>query len=102
MNPNLLQNPSAAADAAVRNADRLGEQAHAGIDRMTGTAHNAVERAASAVSSVADRVASSGEHLMHAQEEWMDTARVYVREHPVAALGIALSVGYVLSRLTSR
>jgi ElaB/YqjD/DUF883 family membrane-anchored ribosome-binding protein len=30
------------------------------------------------------------------------TARSYVREHPVAAIGIAIAVGLLISRLTSR
>ena len=30
----------------------------------------------------------------------MSTTRGYVREHPLAALGIALAAGYLLSRIT--
>jgi ElaB/YqjD/DUF883 family membrane-anchored ribosome-binding protein len=31
-----------------------------------------------------------------------DTARTYMREHPVATIGIAVAIGLVLSRLLSR
>lgn len=99
---NVMQNPAAAADTVARNTERLGDQAHSGIERVSGTAHQAVDRATSAVGSMADRMAATGEQLRGTQEEWMETTRLYVREHPVAAVGIALGVGYLLSRLISR
>jgi len=33
------------------------------------------------------------------KDNWVEGAREYVREHPVAALGIAVAAGYVLSML---
>jgi ElaB/YqjD/DUF883 family membrane-anchored ribosome-binding protein len=33
------------------------------------------------------------------KEDWVEATRGYVRDHPVAALGIALAAGYVLSAL---
>ena len=32
----------------------------------------------------------------------MNATKGYVREHPLAAVGIALAAGYLLSRITSR
>jgi ElaB/YqjD/DUF883 family membrane-anchored ribosome-binding protein len=89
-------------EAASRTTDALGEQAHQSIERISGSAHGAVDRVASAATSAADRVGEMSEQWMSTKDEWIDTARGYVREHPVAALGIAVSVGYLLSRLTAR
>jgi len=88
--------------SAVRsNAEALGERAHGGIDRLTSTAHDAVERATSAAATAVDSLGAKGRQLLESRDEWMDTTRVYVREHPIAALGVALAAGYLLSRILS-
>lgn len=80
----------------------MSQRAHAGIDRLRNTAHDTVERAASAASTAADRLGARSEEWLSAKDEWMDATRGYVREHPFAALGIALAAGYLISRLTGR
>ncbi len=88
--------------SVVRSStEALGEKAHGGIDRLTSTAHDAVERATSAAATAAEQLDAKGRQLMAAREEWMDASRVYVREHPLAALGVALAAGYLLSRILS-
>jgi ElaB/YqjD/DUF883 family membrane-anchored ribosome-binding protein len=88
--------------SAIRsNAEAMGDRAHGGIDRLTSTAHEAVERATTAAASAADALGTKGRELLDTRDEWLDTARVYVREHPLAALGVALAAGYLLSRILS-
>jgi ElaB/YqjD/DUF883 family membrane-anchored ribosome-binding protein len=82
--------------------EQLGEKAHSGIDRLSATAHGAVDRAASVAATAADRFGAKSHDLLVAREQWMDATRGYVREHPLAALGIAIAAGYLLSRITSR
>jgi ElaB/YqjD/DUF883 family membrane-anchored ribosome-binding protein len=89
-------------EPTVRTSEAVSEKAHEGIEKVSDGAHGAVERIASAAVSAADRVGDMGQQWMSAKDEWIDTGRGYVREHPVAAVGIALSVGYLLSRLTAR
>ena len=72
------------------------------IDRMSQSAHKAVDRAASVASDYAERLSAKGEQLMAMHEDWLDTAREYVREKPFQALGIALAAGYLLHLITSR
>jgi ElaB/YqjD/DUF883 family membrane-anchored ribosome-binding protein len=72
------------------------------IDRMSQSAHQAVDKAASMASSYADRIGAKGEQLMGMHEDWMETAREYVREKPLQALGIALAAGYLLHMITRR
>jgi ElaB/YqjD/DUF883 family membrane-anchored ribosome-binding protein len=69
------------------------------VDRLSQTAHETVDRAAQAVSSVSDRVSEKYEELYAMQEDWLEAGRDYVREHPVAAIGMALAAGYLLSML---
>ena len=68
-------------------------------DRLSQTAHDTVDRAAQTVSSVADRMSEKYEELYAMQEDWVQAGREYVREHPVAAIGMALAAGYLLSML---
>jgi len=69
------------------------------VDRLSQTAHQGVDRAAQAASSVADRVSEKYEELYAMQEDWVEAGREYVKEHPVAAIGMALAAGYLLSML---
>jgi len=78
------------------------EKAHAGIDRLSNGAHDTVERVASVAADTAQRLGAKSGELLRAKDEWTESTRSYVREHPLAALGIALAAGYLLSRLTSR
>jgi len=61
------------------------------IGRMSDSAHRTI-----------DRLSEKGEELMDMHEDWVGTARDYVRDNPWQALGIALAAGYVLSLLTRR
>jgi ElaB/YqjD/DUF883 family membrane-anchored ribosome-binding protein len=72
------------------------------IDRMSQSAHEAVDKAATMASSYAERIGAKGDQLMQMQEDWVDTARDYVRENPLQALGIALAAGYLLHMITRR
>jgi ElaB/YqjD/DUF883 family membrane-anchored ribosome-binding protein len=61
-----------------------------------------VDRAASAASSMAERVGQKGEDLMELKDNWVESAAEYVREHPIAALGIAAAAGYLFSMISRR
>ena len=67
------------------------QQADSTIDRMSDSAHRTI-----------DRLSEKGEELMDMHEDWIDTARTYVRDNPLQALGIAVAAGYILSLLTRR
>ena len=76
--------------------------AETNVDRLSQSAHEAVDKAASVASSYAERFSSKGEELMAMQEDWFESARDYVREKPLQALGIALAAGYLLHMITRR
>jgi ElaB/YqjD/DUF883 family membrane-anchored ribosome-binding protein len=68
------------------------------IDRISQTAHEAVDKAAS----YAERFSEKGEHLIQMPEDWLETARDYVRDNPLQAIGIAVAAGYLLHMITRR
>jgi len=69
------------------------------VDRVSESAHQYVDRAASVASNAADRVAEKADEWLEMKDDWVEGARDYVREHPIAALGIAAAAGYLLSIL---
>lgn len=81
----------------------VSDSARPAVDRMASSAHEVVNRVAGVASHTAETLGLKGEQLNSAQKRLMEGAREYVREHPVASIGIAVATGYVLSRLlTSR
>jgi ElaB/YqjD/DUF883 family membrane-anchored ribosome-binding protein len=72
------------------------------VDRLSQSAHDAVDKAASVASTYAERFSNKGEELMQMQEDWVSTARDFVRENPLQALGIAVAAGYLLHMITRR
>ena len=77
-----------------------------GIDTYSKTAHQAVDRATEAAAAVAGRMnehvealGAKGEELLEMKDAWIGSAREYVRENPLQALGIAVAAGYLLSMM---
>lgn len=69
------------------------------IERASSTAHDAVERVAQTAAAYAERFGERAEELLEMKDNWVEGTREYVREHPVAALGIAVAAGYILSMI---
>ncbi len=82
------------AQAAAPETDSL-------LKRMTQRAHDAVdsvsERIGSTVGGVQGGVAKAGE----TRDEWVESAREAIRQHPFAAIGTAVLIGLALRSLTS-
>jgi ElaB/YqjD/DUF883 family membrane-anchored ribosome-binding protein len=80
------------------------------VDRAASTAHDAVERVAdrigpavgrirSVAADTADTVNAKASDVGSMGDELVESARTYVRERPLAALGVAVLAGIVISRL---
>jgi len=76
----------------TRNTDKT-------VERASSTAHEAVDRVAQTATAYAERFGEKAEEWLEMKDNWVEGAREYVREHPVAALGIAAAAGYILSML---
>jgi ElaB/YqjD/DUF883 family membrane-anchored ribosome-binding protein len=72
------------------------------VDRLSQSAHQAVDRAAGAAAAYAERFGEKGDELMQLPQDWLETAREYVRENPMQAVGMAVAAGYLLSILMRR
>ena len=77
----------------------ISESAAATVDKIATGAHQAVDRMASAATSAASQFGVKGDEVLAAKDHMLDSAREYVRAKPLAALGIALAAGFVISRI---
>jgi ElaB/YqjD/DUF883 family membrane-anchored ribosome-binding protein len=82
-----------------RTIDRASDALHPAVDRIAAGAHQAIDKVADVATQAAQSLGERGEQLKGAQTRALDAARDYVQAHPLAALGIALGTGYLLSRL---
>ncbi len=71
------------------------------VERVTAGAHETVDKIAEATHQAADAIGEKGAQLQDLQEEWLESCRAYINEHPVKSVGIAIVGGFLLSRLLS-
>jgi ElaB/YqjD/DUF883 family membrane-anchored ribosome-binding protein len=86
------------ATAAAHDAiDSAADATQPVLDDMVANAHEAVDRAGDAAAALGVK----GDQLSDNGKRAVQRAGGYLREHPVASLGMAVATGYVLSRLFS-
>jgi ElaB/YqjD/DUF883 family membrane-anchored ribosome-binding protein len=101
--------PAAAADAAIDQAAvaerdvmrRVVQGAHEAVDRIADKAIPAVERLRGTYNDAADSLKQRADQAVDLKDEWTESLRMAVREHPLAAIGTALALGVILARLTA-
>ena len=104
---------SALGGAAASNVDSAGAALHSGIDkaadparqavdRLSSAAHRTVDRLADGASQVADRFSEQTKRVTEAPKEALEFSRSWVQEKPLEAVAVAMAIGFVLGRLTSR
>lgn len=90
-----------AATGAHQAIDRTADAARPAVDRLASGAHQAVDKIAGAATHAAESLEHKGDQWCDAQTQLVGTCREFVRENPVATLGIAVAAGFLLSRLLS-
>lgn len=92
----------AGADSLTKSAhsgiDAASKAVHPAIDRLASGAHNAVDNA----DGVADQAAQAFDKASAKGEQLAAAGTSYMREHPLVTIGLAITAGYVLSRLTAK
>lgn len=96
---NTSMQGSTPADTTPRVEDTFTD-AGAGLGRLSDSAQQTMERFAESATQAAKRLGSQGEALLHGPTA--EKARAYMRDHPMATVGIAVAAGLILSKLLSR
>jgi len=99
---------SATTPSSPANMDRLAKGAHSGIDAASEAVHPAIDRMASAAHKAVDNADEAASQATQAfgkagvkGEELVAAGATYMRERPLLSLGLAVTAGFVLSRLLS-
>lgn len=82
-------------EALERWVDRL----HAGIDRLAEAAAPRLQRLQDGVSATRGTLRRQAHLVREDGEEWAESLRCTVREHPVTAVAVAVAFGVLLGRL---
>ena len=114
--PMLRDEPGAMRDTRVGADSRAADMARdtaAGTDDLIGriaqSAHETIDRLAETAAPLVNRLQEnlSGEALHQRaddmrewRDEWTESLRSSVRENPLAAVGVALAVGFLIARLS--
>lgn len=88
--------------------DRMTKGAHSGIDAASEAVHPSVDRAAAGAHRAVKNADEMADHAVEAMEragvkkdQMVTASSDYMRDHPLLTLGLAVTAGYVLSRLLS-
>ena len=79
--------------------ERVAQTAHETVDRVAAAAGPAIERLRSGASSAAESLQSRADQLGALEEQWITSARNYVREHPITAVAIGVLAGMLIGRM---
>lgn len=101
MGKNVVNNIDTAASGVHDAIDKASEAARPAVDRVAASAHHVVDALAGVAASAAETLGEKGEQLKEAQACATAASRDYIRENPLTSVGIAVAVGFLLSRLVS-
>lgn len=79
---------------------RVVRSAHDTIDRLADRAAPHVRRVQEGVSGSGEKMHEELDHWRETSDEWVESVRETVREHPIGALATAVLAGMLIARLT--
>ena len=82
-------------------ASNLSHNVDETFNQLKSGAHDAMDKVAHATSQVADALSHKGEQLHDAEQQMFKNCRGFIQDNPVASLGIAVGVGFLISRMLS-
>jgi ElaB/YqjD/DUF883 family membrane-anchored ribosome-binding protein len=101
----LADRASDAAGAAIERShttvDRAAQAAHEAIDRLAAKAGPAFERLRGSATNAGETLRAKADQFGELEEEWVESARSYVRENPLTAVAVGVLAGLIIAKLTS-
>ncbi|RIK96772.1 MAG: hypothetical protein DCC72_04285 [Burkholderiales bacterium] len=84
---------------AEHGVDRMADKAHDAVDRLSQKVQPTMDALSEKASQAVDAVSQTADQLRGSGEAALETTRNYVRENPIAAIGIAAVAGLLLGRM---
>jgi ElaB/YqjD/DUF883 family membrane-anchored ribosome-binding protein len=91
--------PGPRGSSGAPTLDSMVQGAHDAVDRVAEKAGPAVERLRAGVHGAAEAMQVRADHLAALSDEWMEACRSSVRQHPLAAVALAVVAGVAVGRL---
>ncbi|MCC5887485.1 MAG: hypothetical protein JJT88_13715 [Gammaproteobacteria bacterium] len=82
--------------------DHAKDAARPTVDHIVKGAHSAVDAVGNMAAHTAEALDLKGEQFSETKAEFISATQKYLRENPVASIGIAVAAGFLLSRILSR
>jgi len=89
----------AAVDSMAGAADDAARKVQPALTQVAAMAHQAVDKVADVAAPAAGWLAEQGHNLDATQKKLVDDTCNYVSANPLKSLGIAVAVGFILSRM---
>ncbi|WAC72167.1 hypothetical protein OU995_21785 [Roseateles sp. SL47] len=83
----------------VELVNRVAQSAHAAIDKLANQATPAVQHLQKSLEGTGEMLHQRADQLRSTSNEWCQSARTGVREHPLVAVGTAFALGLLIARL---
>lgn len=71
------------------------------VDTVSDFAHETVDKATKGTQHAVDKIDKEGVQLKHAEQRLTEECSIYIRDNPLTSVGIAMGVGFILSKLLS-
>lgn len=79
--------------------NRMTESAHGAVDRIAGKAGPAVQKLESGVTHANEALHEGAHRVREMGDQWTDSMRHTVREHPLTSVLLALAAGALIARI---
>lgn len=87
-----------ASSSAHASIDKMSKAARPVVDQLASGAHQAVDKIAGAANTAAESLEAKRAQLMEVQKRLAEEFRGYVRQYPLASVGVAIGAGFLISR----
>lgn len=89
-------------DRVQGSVDRMAQSAHRAVDRVVDRASPAIDSVRSSAERATDLIGAGVDELVRKKDVLRNTVTDQVRTHPLAVVGTALLLGWLIGRMTSR
>ena len=88
-------------ETAHDKIDQAATSIKPAVDRFARSAHQMVDKVATVASDAADTLGVKADQFNGTQQKLTEQCENYIRENPLASIGIAVAAGYILSKVLS-
>lgn len=96
----VAQGVEQAGDGAHQAIDRMADAARPAVERIASGAHQVVDKARGVASQAVESLEAKADHLKEVRTHLGQACGNYLQASPLTSLGIAVGIGFLLSRVT--